>query len=181
MRVLWFLPILVSCAGGGAGKPPEIERTERPADLSGEWNDVDADLVASEIIDTCFKSPWVDQWTQSHAGKKPTLRLEPIKNKTVGYINYKYFTKQIESALLKSGKVDVVRGPEDGIASSSDPDAKPAGPPSDLVVNGVILSQDDQAGNQEVRAYLTSIEIVELATQKKLWEGQKRIRKLISR
>jgi hypothetical protein len=170
---LAFLGLGAGCAASSGPPRPEVERTARTVDLSGEWNDTDSDLVAAEIIDGCLKSRWIEEWRDAHAGKKPTLRLYPIKNKTAGYIDYRYFTKQIEQALLRSGKVEVAAAPDE----SSDPGA---GVPADLILNGVLLSQDDHAGEQELRAYLTSVEVIDPATQKKVWEGQKRIRKLIS-
>lgn len=180
-RLAALLVLVTSCASGSAAPPPEIERTDRAIDLSGEWNDVDADLVAQEIIRECFKDPWAADWAKAH-GKKPMLRLYPIKNKTAAYIDYRFFTKQIEKALVGSGKVEVLAALDESPASSDDDEdaPKPKGPTADFVVNGWLLSQDDRAGNQEVRAYLTSIEIIETESGKKAWVGQKRIRKLIS-
>src|SRR5262249_18655841 len=155
-------------------------------------NDVDADAVAKTMIEDCLTSPWVQEWRSAHDQKRPVVRLYPIKNKTSGYIDYRYFTKQIESAFVKSGLVDVVsskeeaedaRGERDDQAlHASDETAKAHGSEigSDFIMNGWILSQDDRGGSEEVRAYLASIEIVDAQTQKKAWVGQKRIKKVIS-
>ena len=54
---------------------PSVERTEAALDLSGEWNDVDADTVANAMIAEILGSPWVLEWRASHEGKKPVIRL----------------------------------------------------------------------------------------------------------
>ncbi len=195
MPLLAACAALFACAGPQktADTKPEIERTDRAVDLSGAWNDVDADAVAKTMIDDCLTSPWVQEWRSAHEQKRPVVRLYPIKNKTTGYIDYRYFTKQIERAFVKSGLVDVVSSKEeaedareerdDQALHASDETAKAHGGEigSDFIMNGWILSQDDRAGSDEVRAYLTSIEIVDTQTQKKAWVGQKRIKKVISK
>lgn len=181
---------LVLCLGcatssGSNDGPKEVSRTELPHDLSGEWNDVDADLVAQAMIADCLKSDWVERWSTTHDGRRPVLRLHPIRNRTAGYIDYRFFTKQIEAALIRSGKIDVVATAEESgpVVSDGEVDSSPTAqePPADFVLNGWIVSQDDRAGDREVRAYLTSIEIIELSSQRKAWVGQKQIRKLIQR
>jgi hypothetical protein len=169
----------------------EVKRTDEAVDLSGEWNDVDADLVAKAMIDECLTSTWVQEWRNAHEQKRPVVRLYPIKNKTNAYIDYRYFTKQIEAAFVRSGVVEVVSSREeaedareeraDQAMHASDESAKSQGNEtgSDFILNGWILAQDDRAEDKEVRAYLTSIEIVDTLSQRKAWVGQKRIKKLL--
>jgi PBP1b-binding outer membrane lipoprotein LpoB len=185
-----LLLVLLGCAS--APPPVEVARTEENIDLSGDWNDVDADTVAAAMIEDCLGSTWPETWSKDH-GKKPVVRLHPIKNKTDGYIDYRYFTKQIEAALLRSGRVDVVSSLEEAGAAreeredqaehASDETAKTQQNEtgSDFILTGWILSQGDQSGAQEVKSYLTSMELVETETQKKAWVGQKRIKKLLKK
>lgn len=170
----------------------EVTRTEEEIDLSGDWNDVDADKVAAALIKDCLSFPWAEEWKVAH-GRKPVVRLYPIRNKTDAYINYLYFTKQVEIALIRSGRVDVVSSKEeadvvreekaDQAKHASDESVKTQGNEtgSDYILNGWILSQNDQAGNKEVRTYLTTMELTEVETQKKAWAGQQRIKKLLKR
>ena len=183
-----LLCLALGCAGSsGAGNtagPPLLE--------TGEWNDVDADLVARGIIDEALKSRFVEEWQQSHAEKKPTLRLYPIRNRTTAYINHRFFTKQLEQALVRAGKLTVVAAAEERAHTSDGAleDVREEGDDQaqgrhdadvDLVLNGWILSQEEQDAAVTVRSYLTSVEIVDVVTEKKLWIGQKRIRKQIPR
>jgi PBP1b-binding outer membrane lipoprotein LpoB len=186
-----LLLLLLGC--GGARPPPvEVVRTEENIDLSGDWNDVDADTVAAAMIEDCLESTWPESWSKDH-GRKPVVRLHAVKNKTDGYIDYRYFTKQLEAALLRSGRVEVVSSLEEAAAARAERDdqAEHAGDEtakthqnetgSDFILTGWILSQGDRQGSQEVKSYLTSLELVETETQKKAWVGQKRIKKLIKK
>ncbi len=182
---LFFVLALASCTSGGtpaAGEAKEVQRVEHAIDLSGEWNDVDSDLVAKEVIGDCLSAPWLETWTAAHSGEKPVVRLYPLKNRTVAYIDYRYFTKQIEAALVRSGKIEVLASLEE-LEDEEGEVARPAKAEegADFVMNGVIVSQEDKVETQEVIAYLTSVELLEVATNKKAWVGQKRIRKLIKR
>lgn len=173
------------CASSGSAEPSdprEVQRVEHAIDLSGEWNDVDSDLVASAMIGDCLGAPWLESWRSAKAGTKPVVRLYPVRNRTVAYIDYRYFTKQIEAALVRSGKIDVLASLEEleddegevtGLAAAEES--------ADFVMTGVIVSQEDRVEKEEVVAYLTSIELLEVETNKKAWMGQKRIRKLIKR
>lgn len=183
---------LAGCAA--APKPgPTVERTEAAIDLSGEWNDNDADAVAAAMIGECLSGPWIQQWRDAHDQKRPVVRLYPVKNKTSGYIDYRYFTKQIEAAFVRSGLVDVVSSREeaedarderdDQAQHAADDSAKSQGNElgADFILNGWLLAQDDQLEGKQVRAYLTSMEMVEVQSQRKAWVGQKRIKKLITK
>lgn len=182
--VLCFALGCASTTGGSAAAPPPLE--------TGEWNDVDADLVARGIIEEALKSRFVEEWQQGHADKKPTLRLYPIRNRTTAYINHRFFTKQLEQALVRAGKLAVVAAAEER-AHTSDGELEDVREQADdqaqgrhdadvdLVLNGWIVSQEEQDAAVTVRSYLTSVEILDVATEKKVWIGQKRIRKQIAR
>lgn len=189
--MLLFVLTLTACASDKGATQPQVVRTDQAIDLSGEWNDVDADAVAKAMIEDCLSSPWIQEWRNAHEQRRPVVRLYPIKNKTAGYIDYRYFTKQIEQAFVRSGLVDVVSSREeadevrderaDQAEHAGDDTAKSQGQElgSDFILSGWILTQDDSAGDQEVRAFLTSIEIIDTTTQRKAWVGQKRIKKLL--
>ena len=170
---------------------PTVVRTDEAIDLSGDWNDVDADTVAKALIESCLADSWAETWTEAH-GRKPVLRLYPVRNKTDGYIDYRYLTKQFEAALVQSHRVEVVSSleeaednraeREDQMTNASEETSKSQGEEtgSDFIVNGWIVSQNDAAKNRRVRTYLTSLEVIETSSNKKVWVGQKRLKKLIT-
>lgn len=181
----------LGCAGApaaapGAASPPAGVPSDAPVELSGEWNDVDADLVAREIITDFLGSTWIEAWRREHAGATPTLRLYPIKNRTTGYVDHRFFTKRFEAALVQSGQIRVLLALDEQPRSSDGEDITTTSAPTgeaereaDFILNGTLLLQEDVAGQRKVSAYLTTVEIVETATQRKAWIGQKRLRKLI--
>ena len=183
--------VALGCASTKIKSNPDVVRTEEEVDLSGRWNDVDADRVASAMIGDIMAKPWAEEWSHAN-GRKPVIRLHPVRNKTDGYIDCRYFTKQLEAALLNSGRVEVVSSQEeaeaareereDQAAHASDETAKAHGDEtgSDFILTGWILSQDDKGKDREVKSYLTSLELIETSSQKKAWVGQKRIKKVIT-
>lgn len=191
-RGLPLLLMMLGCASSaGPDITPSVSRTDEAIDLSGEWNDVDADLVAKALIEKCMSDPWAEEWKAAN-GRKPVVRLAPIRNKTDGYIDTMYFTKQVEAALVSSRRVEVVSSREeaetmreeraDQGTHASDETAKSQGNEtgSDFVLNGWLISQIDKAGGKTVKAYLTSMELTETESNKKAWVGQKRIKKLVT-
>ena len=48
-------------------------------------------------------------------------------------------------------------------------------------MNGWIVTQNDEAGGKSVRTYLTSIEITHTESNKKVFVGQHRIKKLVTK
>jgi hypothetical protein len=129
--------------------------------------------------------------------RKPKARSEPWLAERGGWAlpsrdPKRYFTKQIEAALIRSNRVDVVSSLEeaadnrderaDQATHAGDESAKSQGQElaSDFLLNGWILASDDRASGKLLRAYLTSVEIVETQNNKKAWVGQKRIKKLIT-
>ncbi len=179
---------LGACAGGRS--VTRVSQTER-IDLSGNWNDTDANLVAKEMIEQCLSSPWLERWKREHGNKKPVIRFYPIRNKTSEHINDEFFTKQVESALVNSGEVIVVasrtesadtRGEkEDQAQYASDETAKSQGNETgaDFILNGWIISQNDAVEGKQVRAYITTMELIEVETNAKAWIGEKAIKKYV--
>ncbi len=191
MRQLLILTCLlgVACASATPAPLPRVERTSEEIDLSGEWNDVDADRVAKALIEKLSASPWVK--SLDGQSPKPVVRLYPIRNRTDRYIDTLYFTKQVEAMLVQSGKVDVVSSldeadtirseREDQAVNASDETAKSHGNEagSDFVMNGYLVTQKDSGGGQTVNAYMATLEITSTETNRKAWVGQHRVKKLV--
>jgi hypothetical protein len=178
-----------ACAGSPAAQGPAGLAGDAALDASGDWGDADADEVAAAMSADCLAAPWIGEWRLAH-GKKPVVRLHPIRNRTDAYVDLRYFTKQLEAALVRSGRVDVVSSVEeaeinreeraDQALHAADETAKSQGEElgSDFVLSGWVLASDDRAGGEAARTYLTSVEVTETRTNRKVWLGQKRLRKL---
>jgi hypothetical protein len=159
---------------------------------TGVWNDVDADQVAEALIGAAKEAAFAEAWSTAHQGKTPKLRLYPIRNRSTEYINHRFFTKRLEAALVATKKVEVLMAVEEKQKTSDgeledvrdQADDKSQGRHDadvDLVLNGWILTQEESDATATVRSYLTTVEVMDVATEKKLWIGEKRIRKRIER
>ncbi len=181
----------------GCGPPPpstSIERTNPNAqvDLSGNWNDTDANQVAGAMIRDCLGRPWATQF-KAEKGKLPVVRLWAIRNRSSEHINTRFFTKQVESELINSGVVQVVADIEEAQdnrderadqarnASDKTVKAQQQETGSDFVMNGWILTENDAVEGQEVRAYVVTMELVNSESNVKVWTHVHKIKKVITR
>lgn len=184
------LLFLVACAG----PDKKVTRIDPNAvvDLSGRWNDTDSRLVAEEMIKDCLGRPWYSNMIQQK-GSLPTVVIGKVRNKSHEHINVETFIKDMERALINSGAVDFVANAElrselrDEIASqagnATDETRKDAGQEigADLMLTGSLNSIIDQDGGEQVIFYQINLELVDLQSHRKVWIGDKKIKKYISR
>lgn len=184
------LLFLVACAG----PDKKVTRIDPNAvvDLSGRWNDTDSRLVAEEMINDCLGRPWYSNMIQQK-GSLPTVVIGKVRNKSHEHINVETFIKDMERALINSGAVDFVANAElrselrDEIASqagnATDETRKDAGQEigADLMLTGSLNSIIDQDGGEQVIFYQINLELVDLQSHRKVWIGDKKIKKYISR
>ena len=105
------LALLVGCSSGGK-KVSRID-SNSVTDLSGAWNDTDSRLVADEMITDCLNRPWYQAMIQQKNGQVPTVVIGQVRNKSHEHINVETFIKDIERALINSGKADFVANAEE--------------------------------------------------------------------
>lgn len=179
--------MLLGCGPSGT----QVKRSDEAVDLSGEWNDVDADMVAKAMIKDCLDQGWAGKH-KAKSGKPPVVKFYPMRNKSSEHINEEYFTKQVERALINSGDVEVVAGKKeagdareeqaDQGKHASDETMKSAGNETgaDYILNGWIVSQNDTDGaGKTIKAFLTTMELTDVQSQKKVWIGEKKIKKQV--
>ncbi len=188
------LSLLIIACAPPPGPSTSVQRInpEAAVDLSGEWNDTDANQVAKVMIQDCLSRPWSAKF-KAEKGRDPVVRLYPIKNRSSEHINDRFFTKQVEMELINSGILKVVSAwdeaqtqrfeREDQARHASDESVKSQGQEtgSDFTLNGWILSQNDAVDGQEVRAYVTTMELTNTETNEKVWMKVHKIKKVISR
>jgi penicillin-binding protein activator len=189
--------VVGSLSVAGCGPKKAVTRTDANSteggDLSGYWNDIDANMVASEMIKDCLGRPWASDFQSSNSGAKPVVKLMGVKKVTDDRnINHEYFAKQLEKELLNSGRVRVVAAwGQDEVnvvekqrqaTHASDETVKSQGNETgaDFTLQTIINSQNETDGSgKSVRAYLVNMELVNVETNEKVWIGEKAIRKLV--
>ncbi|MCK9182876.1 MAG: penicillin-binding protein activator LpoB [Fibrobacteraceae bacterium] len=196
-RILNTLIICVATVAliGCASNNKKVTRIESDSviDLSGKWNDTDSRLVADEMIQDCIARPWYDKILQAKNGTLPTVVIGDVRNKSHEHINVETFIKDMERALINSGKVDFVANAEERgelraeLASQSgnatEESRKEAGQEigADLMLTGSLNSIVDQDGGEQVIFYQIDLQLVDIQTHKTIWIGDKKIKKYMSR
>lgn len=159
-------------------------------DLSGRWNDTDSKLVAEEMIKDVLDRPWRMNF-ENKFGKKPTVIIGQVKNKTSEHIDATNFIKNMERSFINSGTVSVVQSGDARVEArderndqqtfASEETRKKWGKEkgADFILSGVITSIVDEYKNQKVVSYQINLELTDLETNEKVWLGEKQIKKFV--
>ncbi len=179
---------LVSCS-----KSVTVSRVAntQSVDLSGKWNDTDSRLVAQEMAQDSLRWPWITQWKQRYR-RNPVVVAYGVTNRTSEHISTETFMKDLERSFLRSGKVDVVadskqretiRGERvqqnQGLTLNPAAIGRELG--ADFVLTGTINAINDREGNLQVVFYQTNLELINVTSSKKVWIGDKKIKKVLER
>jgi uncharacterized protein (TIGR02722 family) len=179
---------------GLAGCAPSVTRMEptEVKDLSGAWNDTDSRLVSEEMVQDALARPWIEDHTRSKK-KPPVVIVGEVRNLSHEHINVNTFVADLERALINSGKVEFVasrteRGEvreerRDQDIHAREETRKPMGQEAgaDFMLKGTINTIIDVTGRTQVRYYQVDLTLISLADNRKLWVGQKKIKKLVER
>lgn len=161
-------------------------------DLSGRWNDTDSRLVAEAMMQDCLNHPWLSQFT-SRTAKKPDIIVGQIRNRSSEHISTETFTKDLERALINSGRANFVASAEERLGVreerlDQDIQASPETRKSpgmeagaDYMLIGSINSIVDREGREKVVYYQVNLELVDMTNNRKVWIGDKKIKKYIER
>ena len=190
----YALGLLVVAMLGGCAGGTKVERVDpgETIDLSGRWNDTDSRLVSEEMIADCMSRPWKSNHMKATA-KNPTIIVGQVRNKTTEHIAVETFIGDIERALINSGEAEMVASAEereqvrgeraDQQQYSSEETMKQWGKEhgADYMMGGVISSIEDREGGESVVLYQVDLNLINLETNQKVWAGQKKIKKFITR
>ena len=197
MSKIWFFALCVSfalftgCASDGGKKVARLD-TNSVTDLSGSWNDTDSRLVADEMINDCLGRPWYSQFA-AQKGSVPTIVIGKVRNKSHEHIRVETFIKDIERALINSGKAEFVANSNeredlrnelaDQQGNTTEETTKDAGMEigADLMLTGTINSVLDQEGGEQVVFYQIDMELTDIQSHRKVWLGDKKIKKYVAK
>ena len=177
--------VLMSCSTQVA----RIE-TDTEIDLSGEWNDVDSRLVAESITEDLLSQPWYARYV-SGSSRVPVIIVGVVRNNSSEHINTATFVKDIERAMVNSARLEVVASTDqqdilrqekinqDLYVSEETRKRINNELGADVMLLGAINTINDIEGRRQVRFYQIDIELLDIETNRKLWIGQKEIKKYI--
>ena len=192
-----FLSSLVIIAVTGfslSACSPTVTRVESDTvtDLSGNWNDTDSRLVADEMVQDSLSRPWLIRFNREH-GKPPTVIVGKIQNLSHEHINTRTFIADIERALINSGEVDFVassqertelreeRKDQDLHAKEETRKAMGQETGADFMMKGSINTIVDAIEGEQARFYQVDLALIDLESNRKVWVGQKKIKKTIEK
>ena len=189
MKIYWAV-ILSSLLVAGCSTQVTRMDADETVDLSGAWNDTDSRLVAEEMISDALSHPWTSNFA-GESGHAPTVIVGSVHNLSHEHINVNTFVADMERALVNSGRVEFVassseRGEireerEDQDLNASEQTRNEAGQEAgaDFMLIGQINTIVDAEGDQQVRYYQIDLTIISMADNRKVWLGQKKIKKLV--
>ncbi len=177
-----------------AGCNPTVTRVESDTvtDLSGKWNDTDSRLVAEEMIQDVLSRGWLSKFNRSH-GKAPTVIVGTVRNLSHEHINTRTFIADMERELINSGEVEFVASAQDRKEvrsevkdqdlNASEESRKSMGNEvgADFMLQGSINTIVDAVSGEQARFYQIDLTLIELGTNRKVWVGQKKIKKTIEK
>lgn len=187
-----LLVALAAAMGCSGGKQVTRIDPDEQVDLSGRWNDTDSRLVSETMIADCMSRPWKSQH-MAREGKKPTIIVGTIRNKSTEHIAVGTFIGDIERAFVNSGEAEMVASAEereeirgersDQQQYSSEETMKQWGLEhgADYMLSGVINSIEDSEDGKAIVFYQIDMTLIDLESNGKVWLGQKKIKKFIGR
>jgi len=172
---------------------PTVQRIspDQVTDVSGYWNDTDADQTAQEMINQMLSEPWLGNFEGVSGGKAPTVIVGQINNLSSEHISTSTFIDDIQRQLINSGKVQFVassdqragvrseRKDQDLNATSATRSAMGQEIGADFMMQGTINTIIDAAGNTSVKYYQVDLRLVNMHDNVISWVGQKKIKKVV--
>ncbi len=183
--------VLIVVTGCGPSKTVTRVEPDTMVDLSGDWNDTDSRLVSEEMISDVLSHPWLGEFKGENK-RTPDVIVGTVKNRTAEHIATVAFIKNLERELINSGRVGFVaskeerqevreeRGDQQEFASDESLKKFQQEVGADFMLRGDITSIIDQEGGERVKYYQVNLELINIETNRKVWIGEKRIKKLIT-
>ncbi|MCP3952450.1 MAG: penicillin-binding protein activator LpoB [Desulfobacterales bacterium] len=171
----------------------KVERigVDETVDLSGRWNDTDSRLVSEEMIKDVMSRNWLERYRRANNGHTPAVIVGAVRNRSDEHINTRTFVKDLERSLVNSGEIDFVASSGereelreervDQAAHSSEKTAKEEGQEigADFMLQGSINTITDRVEGKQVKYYQVNLELVQIENHRKVWLGEKKIKKFV--
>lgn len=178
----------------GCVTAPIVTRMDATAvrDVSGRWNDTDARLVAEEMIADSLAHPWLA--TAEYQGQRqPVVVVGAVRNQSSEHIDTGVFVEELQRALINSGRVQFVadayergqlrdeRWDQEQHAADGTRKAHGQETGADFALTGQISSVVDRSGGESVVLYQVNLKLVDIESNRIVWNGLKKIKKNVLR
>lgn len=191
-RTLGAVLLGVSLTLVGCGTQVTRIKSEEVKDLSGNWNDTDSRLVAEEMIKDVLAQPWLGKYKAENK-KSPSVIVGEIRNLSHEHIAVATFVSDMERNLINSGEVEFVASKterqevrderKDQDLNASEQTRKAAGKEvgADFMLKGELNTIIDSEDKTAVKFYQVDLTLISLADNRKVWLGQKKIKKVVEK
>ncbi len=164
--------------------------TDSVQDLSGNWNDTDSRLVSSRMVTDVLDKKWLTTYQVQH-GKNPVVIVGAVRNLSHEHINTRTFIADLERELINSGEVEFVasskergeirneRADQSENASTGTQNIAGEELGADFMLQGQINTIFDEAKDTKVKYYQIDLTLIDLKDNRKVWVGQKKIKKIL--
>ena len=137
-----------------------------------------------------LNNPRFEEYAKS-LGRKPAIIVGQIRNKTSEHIDADNYVKKFEMAIFNSGIADLVesdvfrdklrdeRAQQQDFADPSTVAKWGKEVGANLMLFGEMTSETDVYNSKRVVNYITTLFLTEVETNKRIWYGQKEIKKYI--
>lgn len=188
MRIIYFF-ILIVMVSACAQTVSRVDPGQQ-IDLSGRWNDSDSRQVAEKMISELLNSPRYQEYAKE-LGKRPTIIVGLIRNRTSEHIDANNYIKKFEVAIFNSNVADLVESDSfrDKLREERAQQQDFADPATmaqwgkevgaNLMLFGEMTSETDVLNKQRVVNYITTLFLTDMETNKRVWYGQHEIKKYI--
>jgi uncharacterized protein (TIGR02722 family) len=156
--------------------------------LTDKWNDKDSQLVAEAMVEDMLSFPWIDKHLKKE-GNTPAIIIKSVRNKSHEHIAVDTFLNDLKRAILRSGRADFVadgdtrkavrdeRADQELNASFASQNDMGEELGADYALSGSINSTVDQLDGKRVTAYQVDLQLIDITTNREVWNGQKKIKK----
>jgi uncharacterized protein (TIGR02722 family) len=185
-----WVALAIALALSGCGTKVTRVGLDEQIDLSGNWNDTDSRLVSEEIIKDMLRQPWLAKYYNA-SKNPPVLTVGEVKNLSHEHINTATFIADIQRAVINSGEAEFIAARSDRVEArderreqdeyAREDTRKAMGQEigADFIMNCDISTIIDNSGKTALKYYQIDIKLTEILTNKIVWIGQKKIRKVV--
>ncbi|MCR4822416.1 MAG: penicillin-binding protein activator LpoB [Treponema sp.] len=190
MTALIAASLFLSC-GSTSNHVERYEDGASVKDITGYWNENDIKQVCEELISGCIASPRVAGYKAAN-GRDPVAIVGKISNKSSEHIDTAMVAKRFQTAIINSGVMEFVADSEQRLELRSEKvdqaenaygTAKSIGNElaADFMLQGTVYSHVDEDGKEAVRTYQVDAQLIDIESNKILWQGEKSISKYIKK
>ncbi|GAA3927212.1 penicillin-binding protein activator LpoB [Litoribacillus peritrichatus] len=178
----------LTAAGCGSTSVSRVDTNTEVA-LTDRWNATDSRLVSEEMITDMLSFPWASDYERNNPGKRPTVIIQRIRNKSHEHIAVDTFTNDLKRAVIRSGRADFVVGGDEREDIRGERKEQEFNARADTQVamgeetgarfamSGSINSFVDSLKGDRVTSYQIDLKLIDMLTNREVWNGTKKIQK----